>query len=429
MALAASTSSTDSIYENKDLSPYQRFIYALRAPESKRQYPRRLQIFLGYLKIQGLTIEEKADKFYLMVEEKGRNWLEHKLLKFFRMQNQRAERNEISTETIKNYLKPVKLFCEMNGVIINCKIISKGILRGSRHSNDRPPTKEEISKLLEYPDRRMKPIVLIMVSSGIRVGSWNYLKCGDIPPITKKETIVAAKIKAYNTKTNRYYFSFITLEAYQALKEWLDFRQSFGEKITPESWIMRNLWQIKSQRYGNYLGLAKHPTKFSVDGIRMLINDAWKIQGVREKIGDEDKYPFKSLHGFRKFFETECQKVVKSINVSILMSHDTGITQHYYKPKEEELLADYLKASDLLTINSDSLILNNQINDLDEKNRENEYIIKGKLQEKDEQIKSLSEQFSSMKIMLESLIKGISIIDESEKQLIAKQLIENGVFK
>jgi Mg2+ and Co2+ transporter CorA len=124
---------------------------------------------------------------------------------------------------------------------------------------------------------------------------------------------------------------------------------------------------------------SKHPKRFSVDGIRMLINDAWKIQGVREKIEDADKYPFKSLHGFRKFFETECQKVVKSINVSILMSHDTRITKHYYKPKEEELLEDYLKASDLLTVNSDSLVLNKQINELEEKNKENEYIIKGKL--------------------------------------------------
>src|SRR6476646_2840878 len=116
---------------NKDL-------YALRALESKRQYPKRLQIFLDYLKIQGLTIEEKSDEFYIMIEEKGRNWLEQELLKFFTIQNLRAERNEISTETIKNYLKPVKLFCEMNGVVINWKIISKGILRGSRHSNDRP---------------------------------------------------------------------------------------------------------------------------------------------------------------------------------------------------------------------------------------------------------------------------------------------------
>lgn len=259
-------------------------------------------------------------------------------------------------------------------------------MRGNRCSNDRPPSVEEIKKLLEYPDRRIKPIVLVIISSGIRVGSWNYLKWGDIIPIVKNGTIVAAKINVFNTKTKSYYYSFITQEAYDAVQDWINFRESFGEKITSDSWIMRNLWQIKSQRFGNYLGLAKHPKKFSGDGIRMLINDAWKIQGVREKREDGQRYAFKSLHGFRKFFETECQKTMKSINVSILMSHDTGIIQHYYKPKEADLLEDYLNVVVLLTIDSDNILLNEQIKQLEGQNKENEYIIKGRLQEKDEDI-------------------------------------------
>ncbi len=91
-----------------------------------------------------------------------------------------------------------------------------------------------------------------MVSSCIRVGSWNYLKWGDIIPVTKNGLIVAAKIKVFNTKTNNYYYPFITSEAYSAVKDWMKYRESFGEKITSDSWIMRNLWQIKSQRFGNY---------------------------------------------------------------------------------------------------------------------------------------------------------------------------------
>jgi hypothetical protein len=34
-------------------NPLQMFLYALRAPESKRQYPRRLKVFLDYLADKG----------------------------------------------------------------------------------------------------------------------------------------------------------------------------------------------------------------------------------------------------------------------------------------------------------------------------------------------------------------------------------------
>ncbi len=180
----------------------------------------------------------------------------------------------------------------------------------------------------------------------------------------------------------------------------MEFRQSFGEKITSDSWVMRNLWQIKSQIYGNYLGLAKHPIKFSVDGIRMLINDAWKIQVVREKNENGERYAFKSLHGFRKLFETECQRSLKSINVSILMSHDTGIVQHYYKPRED-LLDDYLKAVDSLTINEEYK-LKTQVKELTKKNNEKDFMINVAMMEKDREVENLKKQD---KIKEQALVK------------------------
>ena len=45
------------------LDPIVNFLFALKAPESKRQYPKRLEIFLNFLKLDG-TFEEKAIAFY-----------------------------------------------------------------------------------------------------------------------------------------------------------------------------------------------------------------------------------------------------------------------------------------------------------------------------------------------------------------------------
>jgi hypothetical protein len=48
--------------------------------------------------------------------------------------------------------------------------------RGKHASDDRAPTLEEIHQLLKYPDISINPIVLVMISSGIRIAAWDHLK-------------------------------------------------------------------------------------------------------------------------------------------------------------------------------------------------------------------------------------------------------------
>jgi hypothetical protein len=57
-------------------------------------------------------------------------------------------------------------------------------------------------------------------------------------------------------------------------------------------------------------------------------------------------------HGLRKYFMSNAEQYMKSINVKILMGHDIGVSGRYYRPTESEVLEDYLKAVDLLTIDS-----------------------------------------------------------------------------
>ena len=78
------------------------------------------------------------------------------------------------------------------------------------------------------------------------------------------------------------------------------------------------------------------------------------------------------------------------------MGHDIGVSASYYKPTEREVLEDYLKAVDLLTINSDKLILQKQVLELKEKSKDSEYIIKAKLQEKDMEIENMKGQMVLM---------------------------------
>jgi len=56
------------------LNPYNRFLYALKAPESKRQYPRRLWVFLNFMNIRGSTLEERLYNFH-NVSKSDTDWL------------------------------------------------------------------------------------------------------------------------------------------------------------------------------------------------------------------------------------------------------------------------------------------------------------------------------------------------------------------
>ena len=85
------------------------------------------------------------------------------------------------------------------------------------------------------------------------------------------------------------------------------------------------------------------------------------------------------------------------------MAHSLGESGNYHRPTETQLLEDYLKAVDLLTVNEENR-LSKKINELQEKNEEKDYVIRGKLQEKDEQINQLIKRQEKFEKLIHSLI-------------------------
>jgi hypothetical protein len=413
--------------ENEALNSYSNFLYALKSPEVRRQYPKLLKFFLDTIQFElDKPLEERV---YLLFQESvaKTKWLETKIIRFVEYQKQRVEGKEIAAGTLKNYVKVIKLFCQMNEIenLVLWKKIKIGMPKVKEQADDRAPTLEEIRKLIEYPDIRLKPIVFTMISSGIRIGAWDYLKWKHIIPLEKDGKIVAAKIIVYAGEPEQY-FSFISPEAYNSLKEWIDYRASYGERINGNSWLMRDIWQKTHHRYSHRIGLAADPKQLKSTAIKKMISSMWQVVGVRNQLDQGQKrHEFKGVHGFRKYFETHCQLVMNHNNIKMLMAHSLGESGNYHRPTETQLLEDYLKAVDLLTVNEENR-LTKKINELQEKNIEKDYVIKGKLQEKDEQIKGMQEQLHLIMNSLEQL--KVNQNNNITKSKLARDLIDNGYY-
>ncbi|MGZ5486668.1 MAG: hypothetical protein ACXWFB_12290 [Nitrososphaeraceae archaeon] len=346
------------------IDPYTMFLHAMKSPVTKGKYSRRLETFFDFLKIPGESLKGRCFTF-VNNGQNNVNWVFTNILKFVLFHNERIHKKEISGATLINYLKAIKLFCEMSDLSINWKKFTRGLSRGKRYANDRIPTLEEVIKIVEYPDRRIKPIVYTMCSSGIRLGAWDYLRWKHIIPILNdKNDVIAAKIRVYADEEEEY-ISFVSLEAYSHLKEWMNYRKEVGELVTEESWLMRNLWDVTTP---TGKGLATIPVKLKSSGIKRLMERALWGQGIRTKLNEGKKrHEFQVDHGYRKFFKTRCELGgMKPINIEKLLSHSTGISDSYYRATEQELLDDYLKAMDSLTIDERNK-LKRRIDSLEEK--------------------------------------------------------------
>jgi len=69
---------------------YSAFEYALKAPETKRQWPRRLDVFLTFLQLEGQTIKERTNNLYDLIKTQGIDWLESHIIDFTKSRRRRA---------------------------------------------------------------------------------------------------------------------------------------------------------------------------------------------------------------------------------------------------------------------------------------------------------------------------------------------------
>jgi hypothetical protein len=113
---------------------------------------------------------------------------EKKIISFVRQQKIRADNREITSGTVSNSLKAVRVLLVMNDVSnINWEKIRRTLPTARRYALDRIPIVEEIREIIESADIRGKALTLLFLSSGVREGAIEHFKVSDYSHIYNEE--------------------------------------------------------------------------------------------------------------------------------------------------------------------------------------------------------------------------------------------------
>jgi hypothetical protein len=133
--------------EVEESDAYSLFLYAVRSTITRDYYLRRLRIFLNHICLLPEGTTEESCNLFASMGKKDPSWAFSSIVRFLQHQKERVERDEITGATLRNFVKAIKLFCEMSDIPISWKKISRGLPKTRRYADDRAPTIEEIQKI------------------------------------------------------------------------------------------------------------------------------------------------------------------------------------------------------------------------------------------------------------------------------------------
>ncbi|MGC1133439.1 MAG: hypothetical protein WA941_11485 [Nitrososphaeraceae archaeon] len=371
---------------NQKTDYYNMFLGSIKSPYTKKVYTNALKLYLEYMDVKNANnlINQELIKSPAKIQE-----IENQLIDYI---SYLQKEKELSYATVHTRLSAVFHFYTINRVNLNKTYVSKFFQQKKKVMKDVAYTREQIRQILSTCNVRQKVVILLLTSTGMRVGALHTLKIRDLKcielPSTRQHLY---KITVHDLEPEEYY-TFCTIECAIAIDEYLAYRERFGEKLNPEAPLIREEFDR------NDLGEVRKPKHIAYGSMMFMIDAIMLQSGIRvrqaKEIGQSFKAllkPIKMCYGFRKFTTTQMEQAdMKYEAREYLLAHKTsrGLDNNYLRLSVEDRLKEYLKAIDYLTINEE--------NRLRKQVAEQEHTIQVQMAEKDKQIKHLTEHMAAM---------------------------------
>jgi integrase len=305
-SISAFRSTKDMQVLNEESKAYFNFINSLRSESTKKSYKLCLEKFLNQYQIdlESLLKLPQVELTTLII----RYLVEKKISKQYK---------NLITATLKHA-------CEINDIVLNWRKIKKFInfekTGNETNGKDRGYTEEEIQRILEFGDQRLKTAFLVLASTGIRVGALQSIRMHDLERIDN-----LYKVTVYSGDREEY-FTFCTPECAKEIDSYLEYRKRKGEKIGQESFLLvRKFSQVTEVKGKPFKGKA----------LPSILQHCIDNSGLRQ-IDHQNRYKRKTIpifHGFRKFFTKQLVDSKLSPEIrEMLLGHKIGLASAYYKP-------------------------------------------------------------------------------------------------
>jgi integrase len=209
-----------------------RWIGNLNSQGAKRIY---LEALAKYTVRRGLTPLQIAGEF-IEDRKEAENQLEDLIIQ---------AREIYAPKVVNILLVGVKSWLKHNNVEILRRINVGNVRLTPTIDNERPPSQEELRRILTFADVRERASISLLAFSGLRPTTLASLTLGDLPELKVVDGKVLfdkvptqIKVRAQFSKNARSYITFLIKEGCDYLKDYLEERISKGEALTERSPLM-----------------------------------------------------------------------------------------------------------------------------------------------------------------------------------------------
>lgn len=254
-------------------------------------------------------------------------------------------KNGAPPASIKNKVAGLKEWLYFNGVEF-----SPRELKTLRHKTPRAKGSwtverefdlEILRKILAHTDEKASALILVLASSGMRIGEILNVKLSDVELDKEPPEII---LRGEYTKYNDTRVVFISKEAKATVEEWLNVRESYIKSAhnRNKGLIKRGEAKPKKEKDDRLFPFAEAV-------VREFWSNTLEKAGLDGRDTSTNRLQYR-IHGLRKFFRSQLALSCPLDIVETLMGHEGYLTDAYRRYTRKQMGEYYLKAEHHVTV-------------------------------------------------------------------------------